>query len=97
MHRSANPVPAEVGVQAEAGCAGDLTDGGRDIAEAGSGPGGRNADVQRVLADASFREKFLAANSFEPITGGPEQFARMIDQEAAKWGKVIRDAKMTVD
>jgi tripartite-type tricarboxylate transporter receptor subunit TctC len=56
-----------------------------------------NADVQRVLADASFREKFLAANSFEPITGGPDQFARMIDQEAAKWGKVIRDAKMTVD
>jgi tripartite-type tricarboxylate transporter receptor subunit TctC len=56
-----------------------------------------NADVQRVLADASFQEKFLAPNAFEPIKGSPGQFAAMIDKEAAKWGRVIKDSKLTVD
>jgi tripartite-type tricarboxylate transporter receptor subunit TctC len=56
-----------------------------------------NADVQRVLADAEFREKFLAPNYFEPITGSPEQFGEYVRREAAKWGKVIKEAKITVD
>jgi tripartite-type tricarboxylate transporter receptor subunit TctC len=56
-----------------------------------------NADVQHVLADASFREKFLAPSFFEPIKGSPEEFAAFIDHEAARWGKVIKDAKLTVE
>jgi len=56
-----------------------------------------NADVQRVLADPDFREKFLAPNYFEPISGSPEEFAAYVKREAAKWSQVIRQAKITVD
>jgi tripartite-type tricarboxylate transporter receptor subunit TctC len=56
-----------------------------------------NADVQRVLADAAFQEKFLAPNAFEPIKGSPEQFAEFVAWEAAKWSKVVKDAKLKVD
>jgi tripartite-type tricarboxylate transporter receptor subunit TctC len=56
-----------------------------------------NADVQRVLADPDFREKFLAPNYFEPIGGSPEEFAAYVKREAEKWSKVIREAKITVD
>jgi tripartite-type tricarboxylate transporter receptor subunit TctC len=56
-----------------------------------------NADVQRVLADADFREKFLAPNYFEPVTGSPEEFAAYVKREAAKWRKVIQQARITVD
>lgn len=56
-----------------------------------------NDDVQRVLADASFQEKFLTPSFFEPIKGSPEQFAAFIDGEAARWSKVIKDAKLTVE
>lgn len=56
-----------------------------------------NADVQKVLADADFREKFLTPNYFEPIGGTPEQFAEYVKREAAKWSKVIRQAKITIE
>jgi tripartite-type tricarboxylate transporter receptor subunit TctC len=56
-----------------------------------------NADVQRVLADPAFKEKFLAPSFFEPIKGSPDQFASFIQNEAAKWSKVIRDANLTLE
>jgi tripartite-type tricarboxylate transporter receptor subunit TctC len=56
-----------------------------------------NADVQHVLADPDFREKFLAPNYFEPVTGSPEQFGAYVKREAEKWSKVIKAAKITVD
>jgi tripartite-type tricarboxylate transporter receptor subunit TctC len=56
-----------------------------------------NADVQRVLADAAFQEKFLTPSFFEPIKGSPQEFAAFIDHEAARWSKLIKDAKLTVE
>ena len=56
-----------------------------------------NADVQRVLADPDFREKFLAPNYFEPVTGSPEQFADYVKREADKWSKLIRASKITIE
>jgi tripartite-type tricarboxylate transporter receptor subunit TctC len=56
-----------------------------------------NADVQRVLADPDFREKFLAPNYFEPVTGSPGEFADYVKREAEKWSKIIKAAKITVD
>lgn len=56
-----------------------------------------NADVQRVLAEPAFQERFLNPSFFEPIKGSPAEFAAFIDREAARWSKVIRDAKMTVE
>ncbi len=56
-----------------------------------------NADVQRVLADAEFREKFLAPNYFEPIAGSPEAFGEYVKREAEKWSRIVKAAKITVD
>jgi tripartite-type tricarboxylate transporter receptor subunit TctC len=56
-----------------------------------------NADVQKVLADPEFREKFLAPTYFEPVTGSPAQFADYVKREADKWSKVIRQAKITIE
>jgi tripartite-type tricarboxylate transporter receptor subunit TctC len=56
-----------------------------------------NADVQSVLAETSFREKVLGPNYYEPITGSPAEFAAFVAKDAAKWSKVIKDAKITAE
>ena len=56
-----------------------------------------NGDVQKVFADADFREKFLEPNFLGSITGNPDQFAAYIKAEAGKWSKVIKDANIKVD
>lgn len=56
-----------------------------------------NADVQRVLADPAFQEKSLTPAFFEPIKGSAREFGAFVDHEAARWSKVIKDAKLTVD
>ena len=56
-----------------------------------------NASVQRVFADPTFREKYLVPQAYEAITGPPAQFASFMRSEAQKWGKVVRDAKITLD
>jgi tripartite-type tricarboxylate transporter receptor subunit TctC len=56
-----------------------------------------NADVQRVLADPDFREKFLAPNYFEPVGGSPAEFADYVKREAAKWKGVIQQARISLD
>jgi tripartite-type tricarboxylate transporter receptor subunit TctC len=56
-----------------------------------------NADVQRVLADPVFQDRFLRPNYLLPIPGSPEQFTRYVSGEAEKWRKVIRDASIQVE
>ena len=56
-----------------------------------------NADLQKVFADADFREKFLDRAMLEANTGSPEQFAEFIKAEAAKWSKVVKDANLKID
>jgi tripartite-type tricarboxylate transporter receptor subunit TctC len=56
-----------------------------------------NADIQRIVTSAEFKEKFLAPNNIEPILGTPQQFAEYIKAGAAKWSKLIRDANVRVD
>ncbi|MPZ56786.1 MAG: tripartite tricarboxylate transporter substrate binding protein [Rhizobiales bacterium] len=56
-----------------------------------------NADIQRVVTSAEFKEKFLTPNSIEPILGTPQQFAGYIRAGAAKWSKLIRDTNIRVD
>ena len=56
-----------------------------------------HAEVQRVFADKTFREKFIVPQMFQPMTQSPEEFAVFIKGEAQKWSKVIRDANLKVD
>lgn len=53
-----------------------------------------NSDVQDILADGSFHERFLAPNFYRPFYGSPEQLARVIELDAKTWGKIIRDANL---
>ena len=55
------------------------------------------ADVQRVLTDPEFKDKFMDLNYLQPLIGSPDAFARYVDADAVKWGKVIRDAKITIE
>ena len=52
-----------------------------------------NREIVRIVAMPDVREKFLAQGA-EPETLSPAAFERFIRAEIAKWGKVIRDAKI---
>jgi tripartite-type tricarboxylate transporter receptor subunit TctC len=52
-----------------------------------------NAEVNRVLADPAIRERF-AQLGFEPAGGTPGDFAAVVQRDAAKWSKVIKDANV---
>ena len=41
------------------------------------------------------REK-LSTMGFDPVASTPEEFATWIRTEIARWGKVIRDANITL-
>ena len=56
-----------------------------------------NADVQRVLADPVFQDKFLRPNYLLPIPGSPEQFAHYVRDESEKWRRVIHEASIKVE
>ncbi len=49
-----------------------------------------NADIQKVFADADFREKFLDRAMLDAIAGSPEQFAAFIQAEAASGARSSR-------
>ena len=56
-----------------------------------------NAEVAKILADAQFREKFLAPQMFEPMASTPEAFADYIKGQQQKWAKVIHERKLSID
>ena len=55
-----------------------------------------NAEVQAMVASPGFREKVMAIGS-EPMSGSPEQFAKFIRAESAKWADVIKRAGAKID
>ena len=50
-----------------------------------------NAEINKALLAPDFRER-LAANGAEPAGGTPEQFARLIERETAKYAAVVKRA-----
>ena len=54
-----------------------------------------NTDVVALLANAELRER-LASDGAEPAGTSPAEFQAFIRAEIAKWGKVIREAKITI-
>ncbi len=56
-----------------------------------------NAETAKIFGDPEFRKKFLDANFIYSIVSSPEKFAERIHADSAKWGKIIRDAKIHVD
>lgn len=56
-----------------------------------------NAGVQKIMADAEFRRTFLDANFYEPLPGSADEFAQFVRSDTAKWGTVMREAKLTIN
>jgi tripartite-type tricarboxylate transporter receptor subunit TctC len=53
-----------------------------------------SADANKVLADPEVRQKMLAMGA-EPSGNTPEQFARFIREDQAKWSKLMRERGIT--
>lgn len=53
-------------------------------------------EIAQAVRRDDVRSQFEAMGTI-PVGGTPAQFASFIADETAKWGKVIRDAKVTVD
>jgi tripartite-type tricarboxylate transporter receptor subunit TctC len=56
-----------------------------------------NAEVQSILADASFRQRSLDPHMFAPLAGSPAQFVDYIRADVAKWDRVISAANIKVE
>jgi len=55
-----------------------------------------NGEIARVLSQPDYRN-LLVNNTIDPIGSPPEELARTIKSEIAKWAKVIKDAGVRVD
>ena len=55
-----------------------------------------NNEIVRILKLPDVRER-LVAQGAEPVGDTPEEFARFIKAEAAKWGKVIRTLNLKIE
>jgi len=56
-----------------------------------------NADVQKILGDPAFQQKFMAPQLFESMASSPDEFARTIKTETETWAKVIREQKLVIE
>jgi tripartite-type tricarboxylate transporter receptor subunit TctC len=55
-----------------------------------------NREIVRILTIPEVKEK-LVAQGAEPVGDSPEEFARFIKSEAAKWGKVIKSLNLKIE
>lgn len=55
-----------------------------------------NADITKAISEPALAERMLKAGT-EVKPGTPEEFGTFISTEIAKWGKVIKDAKITIE
>jgi tripartite-type tricarboxylate transporter receptor subunit TctC len=53
-------------------------------------------EIVKAMAESDTRER-LAKMGFDPVASTPEEFETWIKTEIVRWGKVIRDAKITAD
>src|SRR5258706_7390169 len=53
-------------------------------------------DIQKVLAQPEMERK-LVERGFQPSVRGPEAFAKYVNDEIKKWGKVVRESGATAD
>jgi tripartite-type tricarboxylate transporter receptor subunit TctC len=55
-----------------------------------------HAELAKIVNSPSMQEK-LASDGAEPVGSTPEQFARFTREEMARWSKVVKATKATVD
>ena len=55
-----------------------------------------NSEFNKAIQSQDVKDR-LAKLGAEPVGGTPAQFAAMVKQDSARWGKLIKDRKITVD
>jgi len=55
-----------------------------------------NSGLIKALADAEMKERFIA-QGYEVVGSAPEQLGNWIRSESARWGKLIRDQRITAE
>jgi tripartite-type tricarboxylate transporter receptor subunit TctC len=53
-----------------------------------------NAEMNKILADPAVKKRLTGDLGFEITGGTPQQFTAVIQQEAQRWSKVIREANV---
>jgi tripartite-type tricarboxylate transporter receptor subunit TctC len=56
-----------------------------------------NGEVQKILNDPQFRERFMAPQMFESMASSPEEFAQRVKAETQLWAKVVREQNLKVE
>jgi tripartite-type tricarboxylate transporter receptor subunit TctC len=56
-----------------------------------------NADVQKIVSDPEFQNMYLVRFAVQPVPGPLDAFADYLRRESAKWGEVIRAAKVKIE
>jgi tripartite-type tricarboxylate transporter receptor subunit TctC len=56
-----------------------------------------NADVQKIVGDPEFQNKYLERFAVQPVPGPLDGFADYLRKDSAKWGKVIDAAHVTIE
>lgn len=55
-----------------------------------------NAEIVRIINLPDVRNRFTILE-FDIVGNTPEQFQAFLEQEVAKWGKVVRSANISAD
>ena len=55
-----------------------------------------NREIGKVLSDPRVKDE-LARHGLDPMPGTRDELAQYIDRENVKWGKVVREAKITAE
>jgi len=54
-------------------------------------------DIHKALASPDVRAKLNSAGGLQPLVLSPAEFAALIESDAAKYGKIVRDVGITLD
>jgi tripartite-type tricarboxylate transporter receptor subunit TctC len=56
-----------------------------------------NADVQKIVGDPEFQEKYLERFAVQPVPGPLDAFAEYLLKDSARWGEVIKAANVKIE
>ena len=56
-----------------------------------------NADANKVLANAEFRERYVNKQGLEAVGNTPEQFASLIKSDLERWATLVKASGAKID
>jgi tripartite-type tricarboxylate transporter receptor subunit TctC len=56
-----------------------------------------NADVQKIVSDPDFQNKYLDRFAVQSVPGSLDAFAEYLRRESTKWGEVIKKAHVKIE